>query len=107
MRAVVGGTVTAIENWSYAGKTGETVNMQTVMILGGRSIDRVAVPLTLGTPDVGDDAYYVADVDIRTRQGKNGQTFHDLSCWARGLYDADGGDPFRITDTPGLSAVNG
>lgn len=98
MRAVVGGTVTAIEPWNYVNKTtGEQVNMQSVFFLAGRTVDKVAVPLALGAPSVGEEVFYVADVNLSTRKSRDGsREFTDLSVWARGIYEYDG-DPFVLT----------
>lgn len=87
MRAITGGVVVGIEEWSYADKeTGAAVPMQTVWIQGSsRANDSIAVPVALGVPEVGAEVYYDADVSIRRGRAKNsGGNFPDsLSVWAR------------------------
>ena len=107
MRAVVGGTVTAVEQWNYVNKqTGEQVQMQSAFFASGRSVDKVAVPLTLGALSVGDTAHFVADVSVDSgRVGKDGKPFPaSLSCWAKGLYEYDA-DPFAQTPANAPKAV--
>lgn len=87
MRAITGGVVVGVEEWSYTDKdTEQSVAMQTVWIQGSaRANDSIAVPAALGTPEVGSEVYYDADFSIRRGRAKtSGGNFPDsLSVWAR------------------------
>jgi hypothetical protein len=98
MRAVVGGTVTGSEPWSYTDKkTGLVVEMVSVFVAGrGKYYDKIVAPASIGVPPVGSEVYYEADVTVSRREYQ-GKTYADLSAWATGFAQ----NPFA----PQLAAV--
>ncbi|MCU1601427.1 MAG: hypothetical protein JWO22_2136 [Frankiales bacterium] len=104
MKAVVGGTVTQVRDWSFT-KDGQPVPMLEVFFFSGQSVDSVAVTPSMGRPEVGETALYVADVKLRSFTRKDNSTGSALSAWADHPFAYEC-DPFARADDATLKAVN-